>query len=88
LDETRNAYKILVRKYLDKRSLKIPKRRWEDNIKTDICEAGFEDGRWMEILAYCFSSTEPSGSSITGNLSYNYLSSPPLPSLHAFLMFI
>lgn len=24
-------------------------RRWKDNIKMDICEAGYEDGRWMEM---------------------------------------
>jgi hypothetical protein len=34
-------YKILVGNPEGKRTLKMPKRRWEDNIKNDIREIGF-----------------------------------------------
>jgi hypothetical protein len=40
MGEMRNAYKILVRKPEGKRPLGIPRRRWEDNIKTDIKKIG------------------------------------------------
>jgi len=38
MGEVRNAYKILVGKL--KRQLGRPRRRWEDNIKTDLRERG------------------------------------------------
>jgi hypothetical protein len=39
--EMRNEYKILVGKPGGKRSLGRPRRRWEDNIKSDAREIGF-----------------------------------------------
>jgi hypothetical protein len=36
----RNAYKILVGK---------PWRRWEDNIRMDLRETGWESGDWMYL---------------------------------------
>jgi hypothetical protein len=36
--ETRNAYRILVRKPEGKRPLGRPRRRWVDNIKMDLTE--------------------------------------------------
>jgi hypothetical protein len=36
MGETRNAYKILVRKPEGKRPLGRPRRRWVDNIKMDL----------------------------------------------------
>jgi hypothetical protein len=36
--EKRNAYRILVVKPEGKTPLEIPRRRWEDNIKTDLRE--------------------------------------------------
>jgi hypothetical protein len=38
--ETRNAYRILVRKPEGKRPLGRPRRRWVDNIKMDLREIG------------------------------------------------
>jgi hypothetical protein len=38
----RNAYKILVGKPEGKRQLGRPRRRWDDNIQTDIKETGHE----------------------------------------------
>jgi len=42
MEEMRNAYKILVRKPERERLLGGPRRRWEDNIKMDIREIGWE----------------------------------------------
>jgi hypothetical protein len=38
--ENRNAYRILVEKPEGKRPLGRPRRRWVDNIKTDLREIG------------------------------------------------
>jgi hypothetical protein len=38
MQETRNAYRILVGKPEGKRPLKRPRRRWVDNIKMDLRE--------------------------------------------------
>jgi hypothetical protein len=40
MGETRNAYRILVGKLEGKRPLGRPRRRWVDNIKTDLREIG------------------------------------------------
>jgi hypothetical protein len=32
-----------------KRPLRRLRRRWKDNIKMDLNEIGFEDGRWMKL---------------------------------------
>jgi hypothetical protein len=40
--ETRNAYRILVRKPEGKRPLGRPRRRWVDNIKMDLREIGWD----------------------------------------------
>jgi hypothetical protein len=41
--EVRNAYKILVGKPEGKRPLGRPGRRWEDNIRMNFREIGWED---------------------------------------------
>jgi hypothetical protein len=38
----RNAYRILVRRPEGKRPLGRPRRRWEDNIKMDLQEMGWD----------------------------------------------
>jgi hypothetical protein len=38
-----------VRKPEEKRPLGKPKRRWEDNIKLDLQEVGFEGMDWIEL---------------------------------------
>jgi hypothetical protein len=40
MGETRNAYRVLVRKLQGKRPLGRPRRRWVDNIKIDLREIG------------------------------------------------
>ena len=43
MDQSRNAYRVLVRKPKGKRPLGRPSRRWEDNIKMNL-------RRWVVIL--------------------------------------
>jgi hypothetical protein len=50
--ETRDLYRILVGKPEDKRSLGITRRRWEDNILTDLQEAGYRGMDWIELAQY------------------------------------
>jgi hypothetical protein len=40
MGEKRNACTLLVRKPEGKRPLGRPRRRWEDNIRTDLGEVG------------------------------------------------
>jgi hypothetical protein len=47
--EERGAYRILVGGPEGRRPLGRPRRRWEDNIKMDIREVGWEDMNWIEL---------------------------------------
>jgi hypothetical protein len=47
MGEIRNAYKDLVGKPDRKRPLKRLRRRWEDNIRMGLREAGLEDMDWI-----------------------------------------
>jgi hypothetical protein len=49
MGEVRNAFSILVRKLEWKRPLGRPDRRWENNIRMDLKEIGWEDVAWMHI---------------------------------------
>jgi hypothetical protein len=42
--EKRGAYRILVGRPEERRPLGRPRRRWEDNIKMDLQDAGWEHG--------------------------------------------
>jgi hypothetical protein len=46
--EGRGVHSVLVGKPEGKRPLGRPRRRWEDNIKRDIEEVGWDCGDWME----------------------------------------
>jgi len=48
MGERRGVHRVLVGKPEGKRPLGRPKRRWEDNIKMDLQEAG-GGGDWMEL---------------------------------------
>jgi hypothetical protein len=48
MGEMRNANKSLVEKPEEKRSLRRPRRRWEDNIKMDLRE--IEMGVWIRFV--------------------------------------
>jgi hypothetical protein len=42
MGDIRNAYKILVRKCEGMRTLGTPRRRWENAIRKDLMEIGWE----------------------------------------------
>ena len=48
MGEGRGVNRVLVGKPERKRPLGRPRRRWEDNIKTDLQEVGV-GGDWMEL---------------------------------------
>jgi hypothetical protein len=49
LGEGRGVHRVLVGKPEGKRPLGRHRRRWEDNIKTDLQEVGVGCGDWMEL---------------------------------------
>ena len=49
MEEGRDVHKALVGKPEGKRPLGRPRRRWEDNNKTDLQEVGRGCGDWMEL---------------------------------------
>jgi len=48
MGEMRGTYRVLVGKPKGKRPLGRPRRRWEDNIKTDLQEVGC-GGAWTGL---------------------------------------
>jgi hypothetical protein len=48
--EKRGAYRILVGRPEGKRPLGRPRRRWEDNVKMDLQEVGWEGMDWIELV--------------------------------------
>jgi hypothetical protein len=48
MGEDRGVHRVLVGKPQGKRPLGRPRRRWEDNIKMDVQEAGVGCGDWIE----------------------------------------
>ena len=49
MEERGGANRVLVRKVEGKRPLGRPRRRWEDNIKTDLQEVGCGSMDWIEL---------------------------------------
>ncbi|KAJ4437113.1 hypothetical protein ANN_17248 [Periplaneta americana] len=49
MGESRNAYRVSVGRPDGKRSLGRPRRRWEDNIKMDLREVGYDDRDWINL---------------------------------------
>jgi hypothetical protein len=47
--EERNACRILMGKPEEKRPLGVPRRRWVDNIKTDLRDRGWDDMDWIDL---------------------------------------
>jgi hypothetical protein len=50
MDETSNAYRILVRKPEGKRPLGGSRHRWVDNIKMDLREIEWSGMDWIELV--------------------------------------
>jgi len=49
MGEGRGVYRVLVGKPEGKRLLGRPRRRWEDNIKTDLQEMGCGGMDWIDL---------------------------------------
>ncbi|KAJ4439031.1 hypothetical protein ANN_14987 [Periplaneta americana] len=49
MGESRNAYRVLVGRPEGKRPLGRPRRRWEDNIKMNLREMGYDDLDWINL---------------------------------------
>ncbi|KAJ4444305.1 hypothetical protein ANN_06097, partial [Periplaneta americana] len=49
MGESRNAYRVLVGRPEGKRPLGRPRRRWEDNIKMDLREVGYDYRDWINL---------------------------------------
>jgi hypothetical protein len=50
MEEMRNACRILVGKSKEKRSCRRFRHRWEDNIKLDFKEMGYEGVNWINFV--------------------------------------
>ncbi|KAJ4443670.1 hypothetical protein ANN_05345 [Periplaneta americana] len=50
MGESRNAYRVLVGRAEEIRPLGRPRRRWEDNIKMDLREVGYDDREWINLV--------------------------------------
>ena len=49
MEQSRNAYRVLVGKPEGKRPLGRPRLRWEDNIRMDLKEVGCDPGDWIAL---------------------------------------
>ncbi|KAJ4440878.1 hypothetical protein ANN_10725 [Periplaneta americana] len=49
MGESRNAYSVLVGRPEGKRPLGRRRRRWEDNIKMDLREVGYDNRDWINL---------------------------------------
>ena len=49
MEQSRNAYRVLVGKPEGKRPLGRPRCRWEHNIKMDFREVGCDPGDWIAL---------------------------------------
>ena len=49
MEEPTNAYRVLVGKPEGKTPLGRPRHRWEDNIKIDLRELGYDPGEWTDL---------------------------------------
>jgi hypothetical protein len=47
--EGRGVYRVLVGRPEGKRTLRRPRRRWEDNIKIDLREMRIDGANWIRL---------------------------------------
>jgi hypothetical protein len=50
MGEVRGVYRVFVGRSEGKRPLGRPRRRWEDNIKMDLRETGFDGANWIRLI--------------------------------------
>ncbi|KAJ4445945.1 hypothetical protein ANN_12631 [Periplaneta americana] len=49
MGESRNSYRVIVGRPEGKSPLRRPRRRWEDNIKMDLREVGYDGRDWINL---------------------------------------
>jgi hypothetical protein len=49
MGEGRGVYRVLVGRSEGKSPPGRPRRRWEDNIKMDLREIGFDGANWIQL---------------------------------------
>ena len=49
MEQSRNAYRVLVGKPEGQIPLGRPRHRWEDNISMDLGEVGCDLGEWIDL---------------------------------------
>jgi hypothetical protein len=52
MGERRGVYMVSIGKPGGKRPLGRPRRRWEDNIKSDLREIGLDGANWVHLAQY------------------------------------
>ena len=50
MEQSTNAYRVLVGKPEGKRPLRRPRRKWEDYIRMDLREVGCDPGEWIDVV--------------------------------------
>jgi len=49
MGEGKGVYRVLAGRSEDKRSLRRPRRRWEDNIKMDLRQVEIDGANWVQM---------------------------------------
>ena len=49
MEQSRNAYRVLVGRPEGKRPSGRSRRRWEDNIKMNLRDVGCDPGEWIDL---------------------------------------
>ena len=49
MEQSTNAYRVLVGKPEERDLYGRPRRRWEDNIRMDLREVGCDPGEWIDL---------------------------------------
>ena len=52
MEEGRNDFKILTGKPTGKKSLRRPRRRWEENTRMDLEEIAINAGNWVDSIQH------------------------------------
>ena len=50
MEQSKNAFRVLLGKPEGKRPSGRPRCRWEDNIKMDLREVGYDVGDWIGLI--------------------------------------
>jgi hypothetical protein len=50
MEKGRDVYRVLLGRPGGKRPLRIPRSRWEDNIKMNLREIGIDGANWIRLV--------------------------------------